>query len=38
MSVVTIFFCGTGSTKYDALHDNYWNGELVSTLAAHKAH
>jgi hypothetical protein len=34
MSVVTIFFCGTGSTKYDTLNDNYWNGELVSTLAA----
>ena len=34
MSVLTIFFCGTGSTKYDALHDNYWNGELISTLAS----
>lgn len=33
MSVLTIFFCGTGSTKYDALHKRYWNGELVSTLA-----
>jgi hypothetical protein len=33
MTVFTIFFCGTGSTKYDSLHENYWNGELVSTLA-----
>jgi len=34
MSVLTIFFCGTGSTRYDALHNNYWNGELISTLAS----
>jgi hypothetical protein len=33
MAVFTIFFCGTGSTKYDSIHDNYWNGELISTLA-----
>lgn len=33
MSVLTIFFCGTGSTKYDQLNNNYWNGELISTLA-----
>lgn len=33
MTTFTIFFCGTGSTKYDNLHKNYWNGELVATLA-----
>jgi hypothetical protein len=37
MSVFTIFFCGTGSTKYDTLNDNYWNGELISTLAGNMA-
>ncbi|GLK88055.1 hypothetical protein [Pseudomonas turukhanskensis] len=35
MTVLTIFFCGTGSNKYDFAHKNFWNGELVSTLAAH---
>ncbi len=34
MTVLTIFFCGTGSNKYDFAHANFWNGELVSTLAA----
>lgn len=34
MSVFTIFFCGTGSTKYDTLNNNYWNGELIATLAS----
>lgn len=33
MSVFTLFFCGTGSTKHDAHNPNYPNGELVSTLA-----
>lgn len=37
MSVFTIFFCGTGSTKYDTLNDNYWDGELISTLAHNMA-
>ena len=35
MTVLTIFFCGTGSTKFDTTHENYWDGELVSTLASH---
>lgn len=35
MTTVTVYFCGTGSTKFDATHENYWNGELISTLAAH---
>lgn len=37
MSVFTVFFCGTGSTRYDTLNDNYWNGELISTLAGNMA-
>ncbi|EJM71524.1 hypothetical protein PMI30_00203 [Pseudomonas sp. GM50] len=35
MTVLTIFFCGTGSTKFDTTNENYWDGELVSTLASH---
>lgn len=35
MTVLTIFFCGTGSTKFDTTHENYWDGELMSTLASH---
>jgi hypothetical protein len=35
MTTLTIFFCGTGSTKFDTTNENYWNGELVSTLASH---
>ena len=34
MSTFTIFFCGTGSTRYDTINHNYWNGELVATLAS----
>ncbi|MBV4460876.1 hypothetical protein KVG96_23225 [Pseudomonas sp. COR58] len=34
MTTLTIFFCGTGSTKFDTTHANYWDGELVSSLAA----
>ncbi|EIK94483.1 hypothetical protein PMM47T1_21368 [Pseudomonas sp. M47T1] len=34
MSVFTVYFCGTGSTRFDSHNENYWNGELVSTLAA----
>ncbi|WP_440973807.1 hypothetical protein [Pseudomonas koreensis] len=37
MTTLTIFFCGTGSTKFDTANINYWNGELVSTLASHHA-
>ncbi len=33
MSIFTVYFCGTGSTQYDDQNTNYWNGELVSTLA-----
>lgn len=35
MTTLTIFFCGTGSTKFDNQNPTYWNGELVSTLASH---
>lgn len=34
MSVFTVYFCGTGSNKFDTSNNNFWNGELVSTLAA----
>ncbi|WP_416421905.1 hypothetical protein RAM80_18455 [Pseudomonas sp. App30] len=34
MSVFTVYFCGTSATCFDNHHPNYWNGELVSTLAA----
>lgn len=33
MSVFTAYFCGTGSHRFDEANPNYWNGELVSTLA-----
>ncbi|NWA82735.1 hypothetical protein [Pseudomonas sp. D2002] len=33
MTTFTVFFCGTGSTKFDDSNANYWNGELISTLA-----
>ncbi|MFL1494684.1 hypothetical protein ACI77E_25025, partial [Pseudomonas antarctica] len=33
MTTFTVFFCGTGSTKFDDWNANYWNGELISTLA-----
>lgn len=33
MTTFTVFFCGTGSTKFDDSNVNYWNGELISTLA-----
>lgn len=35
MTTLTIFFCGTGSNKFDDKHKNFWDGEIVSTLAAH---
>jgi len=34
MSVFTVYFCGTGSTHYDNTNANFWNGELISTLAS----
>jgi hypothetical protein len=33
MSIFTAYFCGTGSTRYDTANPDFWNGELVSTLA-----
>ncbi|MCF5023108.1 hypothetical protein [Pseudomonas lurida] len=33
MTIFTVYFCGTSSTKYDDSKSTYWNGELVSTLA-----
>jgi len=35
MTTLTVFFCGTGSTRFDTHNANYWDGELVSTLASH---
>lgn len=35
MTIFTVYFCGTGSTRFDAAHPDYWDGELVSTLANH---
>lgn len=35
MSVFTAYFCGTGSHRFDDTNTNFWNGELVSTLASH---
>lgn len=35
MTVLTIFFCGTGSSKFDTSNPAYWDGELISTLASH---
>ncbi|WP_341960689.1 hypothetical protein [Pseudomonas sp. RC10] len=34
MSVLTVFFCGTGSNSFDPFNKSYWDGELVSTLAS----
>ncbi|MFF7060922.1 hypothetical protein [Pseudomonas sp. NPDC008258] len=34
MSVFTAYFCGTGSHRFDDTNPNFWNGELVSTLAS----
>jgi len=36
MTTLTVYFCGTGSTKFDNTNNTYWNGELVSTLASHE--
>lgn len=35
--VFTVFFCGTGSNSLDVENDNYFAGELVSTLAQNHA-
>ncbi|MFJ4347193.1 hypothetical protein [Pseudomonas sp. NPDC089401] len=35
MSVLTIYFCGTCSNRFDQFNRKYWNGELISTLAGH---
>ncbi|CRY53877.1 Uncharacterised protein [Yersinia intermedia] len=35
MTVLTIYFCGTGSNKFDDSNLNFWNGELISNLASH---
>jgi hypothetical protein len=34
MTMLTIYFCGTGSTKFDESNPIYWQGELISQLAA----
>ena len=34
MSILTVYFCGTGSHRFDDQNPNFWNGELVATLAA----
>ncbi|MFK8332934.1 hypothetical protein M2D63_023280 [Pseudomonas sp. BJa5] len=34
MSILTVYFCGTGSHRFDTANPNFWNGELVSTLAS----
>ncbi|MGE8050324.1 hypothetical protein ACQKPT_18775 [Pseudomonas monteilii] len=34
MSVFTAYFCGTGSHRFDDANPDFWNGELVSTLAS----
>jgi len=33
MGIFTVYFCGTGSTKFDTINKSYWDGELISTLA-----
>lgn len=33
MSAFTVYFCGTGATAGDVSNRDYWNGELVSSLA-----
>ncbi len=34
MSVFTVYFCGTGSDRFDDSNPDFWNGELVATLAS----
>jgi hypothetical protein len=35
MTPFTVYFCGTGATRFGYSDPDYWNGELVSTLANH---
>lgn len=35
MSAFTVYFCGTGSHRFDDRNPNFWNGELIATLASH---
>jgi hypothetical protein len=37
MSVLTVFFCGTGSNSFDFANPDYHDGELVTTLSRHHA-
>ena len=37
MAALTFFFCGTGSNSFDFANGNYFQGELVSTLAMNHA-
>lgn len=34
MSTLTVYFCGTGSHRFDDANPDFWDGELISTLAA----
>lgn len=34
MSILTVYFCGTGSHRFDDTNPSFWRGELVSTLAS----
>lgn len=34
MSVFTVYFCGTGSHRFDDKNPNFWDGELIATLAS----
>jgi len=36
MSIFTVYFSGTGATRFDTNNPNYWNGELISTLASNE--
>ncbi|MCW2268084.1 hypothetical protein D3C77_26030 [compost metagenome] len=36
MSTLTVYFCGTGSHRFDTANPSFWNGELVSTLASNE--
>ncbi|WP_032116144.1 hypothetical protein WH390_11415 [Candidatus Arsenophonus nilaparvatae] len=34
MTILTVYFCGTGVTKFEDSNKQYWQGELVSMLAS----
>lgn len=34
MTILTVYFCGTGVTKFKDSNKQYWQGELVSMLAS----